>query len=205
MLYLIGGAARAGKSTLARRMLVQDQTPYYSLDYITSIFHNGAPELGISHYQATLERAELLWPRIEVALTVFAEREPNYLIDGEAFLPKHISGLLDYLKDNGRACFFGYAEADANEKFQLVKSIPSEVNDWVSLTDDNTIKNTILESIEFSRYIRDECAKYDLAYFDTSHDFDGQIEAARRYLLQTTPLPTPNPAQGTRPARSLKP
>ena len=44
-------------------------------------------------------------------------------------------------------------------------------------------KEEIIEAIDFSKYLRDECAKYALPYFDTSKDFAGQIEAARSYLL----------------------
>ncbi len=36
MLYIIGGAARAGKTMIARRMLVENNIPCFCVDYFVS-------------------------------------------------------------------------------------------------------------------------------------------------------------------------
>ncbi len=36
MLYMVGGASRAGKSMLARKLLVQRQISYFSIDYLVA-------------------------------------------------------------------------------------------------------------------------------------------------------------------------
>ncbi len=36
MLYLLGGAARSGKSIIARRVMTHYQLPFFSLDYLSN-------------------------------------------------------------------------------------------------------------------------------------------------------------------------
>ncbi len=47
MLYVIGGAARAGKTLLAQRLFRNHRTPYFCVDYFVSALQHRAPELGI--------------------------------------------------------------------------------------------------------------------------------------------------------------
>lgn len=47
MIYIIGGAARAGKTIIARRMLIERNIPYFCVDYFVSALDQAAPELGI--------------------------------------------------------------------------------------------------------------------------------------------------------------
>jgi hypothetical protein len=47
MLYLIGGAARAGKTILGHRLFRERSIPYFCVDYFVSALDQGAPELGI--------------------------------------------------------------------------------------------------------------------------------------------------------------
>ena len=46
MLYFVGGASRAGKTTIARDILGRHQIPYVSLDWLMMGFTNGIPEYG---------------------------------------------------------------------------------------------------------------------------------------------------------------
>jgi hypothetical protein len=54
MLYLIGGAARSGKTNLSKRLLTGKSIPYFCIDYLVSAIdrtlHN-KPSFRISMYQ----------------------------------------------------------------------------------------------------------------------------------------------------------
>ena len=84
MLYLIGGAARAGKSILARRLLRRHNLPYFSVDYLTSGLESGAPETAVRHESPNRLRGERIWPVLEGLLRNIAEEEPGYVVEGEA-------------------------------------------------------------------------------------------------------------------------
>lgn len=49
MLYLIGGAPRAGKSMLAQRMLEQQKVAYFPTDLLTMGLTKAMPHLGLEH------------------------------------------------------------------------------------------------------------------------------------------------------------
>ena len=45
MLCIVGGAARSGKTLLARRLLEVAQVPWFSIDMLRAGLTNGAPSL----------------------------------------------------------------------------------------------------------------------------------------------------------------
>ena len=90
MLYLIGGAARSGKTLIAQRMLLEHSIPRYALEYFVSALHRGCPEIGVRHEEANPARAERLWPRLEPMLRNIVEVEPVYVVEGDALLPRHV-------------------------------------------------------------------------------------------------------------------
>jgi hypothetical protein len=63
MRYLLGGASRAGKSTLARRLLRERGVPYFPLDYLLLGLENGVPSLGVTPGNPAVV-GEQLWPLV---------------------------------------------------------------------------------------------------------------------------------------------
>ena len=185
MLYLVGGAPRAGKGTLALRMAREHGIPYAALDLIRDVFHWGVPELGIVHSQRIMEQAPLVWARVSFAVCSLRDVVADQLVEGAYMLPEDLADCRDFFGDRARMCWLGYPQADPEEKFRVMRNVPSQTNDHTRWKNDSEVMEDIQEGIAFSRYLRDECAKSGLAFFDTSHDFDGQIEAARLYLLGT--------------------
>jgi len=64
MLYMIGGAPRSGKTTLARRMLAEDGLPYFSIDTLIASLARAEPELGMQVSDPALKRIEVVWPTL---------------------------------------------------------------------------------------------------------------------------------------------
>jgi predicted kinase len=77
MLYLLGGASRAGKSTLARRLLMQQCIPYFSIDALMMGFVNGMPEFGLDPDESEQARAVRLWPLLRAMAVNFLEETPT--------------------------------------------------------------------------------------------------------------------------------
>ncbi len=182
MLYLIGGAARAGKTIIAHRFLREKQIPYFCLDYFVSALHRGLPEIGVFHDLPNLIRAQKLWPGLEHLLRNIVEVEPRYLVEGDTFLPGHISELKRTYDPEIRACFLGYTSMTAEKKLKDIRKFRGGVNDWIQNEPDDYILDLAKEMIEFSRFIEEECRKYQIAWFDTSNDFPGAIAKAYDYL-----------------------
>jgi hypothetical protein len=75
MLLFIGGAARTGKGILVRRLLVDRQMPYLSLDVLKMGLARGVPEYDIDPDAGGIRVAERLWPLVrEMSINLLEER-----------------------------------------------------------------------------------------------------------------------------------
>jgi predicted kinase len=83
-LYLVGGAPRVGKSSLARRVLQIDGIPFLPTDVLRTVLRRVLPELDTidqDPVDASL-LAEFMYPHIEQAAEVCVEEAECLLIEG---------------------------------------------------------------------------------------------------------------------------
>ncbi|NLS76539.1 MAG: hypothetical protein GXY76_04675 [Chloroflexi bacterium] len=183
MLYLIGGAARAGKTILAHRLFREHQVPYLCVDYFVSALEQGAPELGIVGESPTRPKAEALWPRLVGLLRNVVEVEPAYTVEGDALWPQGVAAFMAEYPGLVRACFIGYTETTPPRKLAEIRRHAGNVNDWIQHHDDGYVLNLCAEMIDWSRFLRDECARLGLPYVDASVAFAHGLERAFQRLL----------------------
>lgn len=184
-LYLIGGASRAGKSNLAVRLLDKHRISNFCSDYLIASLQGAMPELGVHSEQAAVENDPKLWPFLKALMDNICSAENEYLVDGEALLPKNVYAYQSASEHEIRACFLGYTKTKIDEKLEAIRRNPSPVNDWSRHYADDALKEKIAKYIEFSHYIRDECEKFNLKYIDTSHNFEAALDEAENYLVKT--------------------
>ena len=184
MLYLIGGAARSGKSILARRLLLRHELPYFPVDYLTSGLVSGAPETAVRHESSSRLRGEQIWPVLEGLLRNVAEEEPGYVVEGDVLLPDRVAGFMSAHGKRVRACFLGYASCTVEAKSAAIRSNPGHINDWVADMADGELAALVTDMIEFSVFLRAGCARHRLKYIDSSADFSSALDAAEEYLLE---------------------
>ena len=182
MLFLIGGAARSGKTLIARRLLSKHRVPCFCIDYFVSALEQGAPELGISLEAPNEERARIVWPRIEPMLRNIVEMEPAYTVEGGSLWPQGVRALMDEYGDAVRACFLGFAASTPEIKLRDIRQYGGGVDDWLRDHSDAYVLKLMAEMIAFSRYLRNACRALDLPYFDVSDDFTRQVERAYRSI-----------------------
>jgi hypothetical protein len=183
LLYLIGGAARSGKSTLARRLLDAYRLPCFCLDYLTSGLEEGAPRLGVRHELPDRRRGELVWPIVRGLLRNVVEVEPGYVVEGDVLLPSTIAEFAAARQGRVRACFLGYSRCAADAKRASIRAFPSAVNDWVAGRSDRDLEDLVVEMQEFSRYLESECERCGTRYFDGSVSFTDALRRAEEYLV----------------------
>lgn len=170
MLFFVGGAARSGKSMLARRLLADERLPYVSLDVLKMGLVRAFPRLGIDPNAGAMITAVQLWPLVrEMSHSLLADRV-SYVFEGE-LLPKQLADLRDHFPTQVYACFLGYAFLQADDKLKHMRKHTGYPNDWSVEYTDTELLAIIRREIEFSQYVRDECQTYNFPYFDTSHDF----------------------------------
>lgn len=187
MLYIIGGASRSGKSIISRRLLAEKQVPYFPLDVLISSIEGVRNDLGIFHGQDFIQKASQLWKH-SITRNLFehlALYEKNYLVEGDCILPEQIHEIQQKFSDSQlRVCFVGYPELTPTEKLSIIRKYNDNLDDWTVKHDDEKMLGYINEMIEYSKYLKDECEKYGIKFFDVSKDFDKVHEEIYLYLMK---------------------
>jgi 2-phosphoglycerate kinase len=183
MIYILGGASRSGKTLLARRAVEEKHIPYFPLDALFGGLASGAPEFGVTWNQEFIDRAEKLWPILKPTLGFFVSEERDFLIEGDAILPKQVRELMDE-GNEVRSCFLGYAELTREEKFTHIRTHHQDNRDWTKDIVDNELYGYVDEMLEFSKYLKSECATHNIPYFDISKDFELPRAEVFNYLFE---------------------
>ena len=182
MLYLIGGASRAGKTLLATRFLQHAGVPWLSLDVLRMGLARGAPTLGFNPDRDDFDEADRLWPIVrEICGNVF-EYEKPYCIEGACLRPTHAAELIACLEGRVRACFLGYPRIDAAEKVDLVRQHAGGPNDWLTNEPEAVIRKTIAAGAVRSEKIETQCRDLDLPFFDTGRNFEPALTLAESFF-----------------------
>jgi hypothetical protein len=183
MLYIVSGTSRSGKTIIAKELMKRISVPYMSLDWLVMGFTNGVPEYGIHDKLWPNEIAVRFWPFLTAMCKNMLWSEVDYIIEGEAVLPKLVSDLLEQHPDRFRICFVGYTDVNTQDKVRDVRRYSDGKGDWLINEPDEYIESHIKNMISYSKMIKAECAKCSLPYFDTSTDFERAIEDAIDSLL----------------------
>ena len=181
MLLFIGGAARTGKGMLVRRLLVEMQMPFFSIDVLKMGLARGVPEYALDPDAGCIIVAEKLWPLVrEMSINLLGEGV-DYALEGE-LLPQHVDALRHNHPSQIKACFLGYATITPTQKLHDIRTYSGHPNDWPSTYADSALLNIITREIAFSQYLMDACARYSMRYFDMSHDFLQTLDQVVAYV-----------------------
>ena len=182
MLFIIGGAARAGKTLLARRICNLSDVAYVSTDELIVHLSVTTPELGLNIRDPAGRRSAILWPVVRPIVTQAACAHADFLLEGDALMPAHVTEIDSVSPDMVRACFIGYAEADPYAKLREIRRYAAGREDWTHELDDIALLRLIVELRDFSGHLRRECLARGIAYFDGSSNFCSALRDAERFL-----------------------
>jgi hypothetical protein len=186
MLYLLGGSPRAGKSMMAKQFLSETGVPYFGLDYLKMGLARGRPELGVDPNGGDLIIAQQIWPVVRGMAMTYVENREDCLLEGTYLLPEYVAELQQILKDSIRACFVGFAEIDTWEKVRQIRDYGAQNGelDWSS-DDDDEARQKVEFLKEFSMYVKAECEKHGLTYFESAPNHAETINRVVRFLSES--------------------
>ncbi len=184
MLYIISGVPRSGKSTLARKIFTEKNIPYFPIDAFTSCLEECAPELGIFHGQTYAEEFEKISPIMKSLFTNLSQEEDSYIVEGDGILPHSLKSFQETLgKESVRICYLGYDSESKEKKLENIRTHAISKDDWTTRYSDEQLLVIVEGMIERSSFIKEECQKNGIAYFDVSNNFENAQEHALDYLL----------------------
>ncbi|MFZ2587087.1 MAG: hypothetical protein WAZ18_03020 [Alphaproteobacteria bacterium] len=183
MLYLIGGASRAGKSILGRTMARKYGLSYASIDDSMYALIEGMPTAGIYWEDSEHTKANKMWPYLQRRLGYMAKDGMNYVMDSMAFQPEHTTALTN-MGVPFRICWLGYPSETVERKLAKVQSAKGLPNDWLNEKSIQVQRDHLDEQIFISRELQWRCSKQGLQFFDTSSDFQDTLAKAEFYLME---------------------
>ncbi|HMN26622.1 MAG TPA: hypothetical protein PKE45_00600 [Caldilineaceae bacterium] len=188
MLYLLGGAARSGKSTVAHQFLAQTGTPFFCLDYLMMGVTHGATQLGVNPDEPDLHTAAKLAPLIRAMAVAMIENGERYLLEGVQLQPRLVADLCSQHPGQVLGCFLGYAEIDTRTKVHQIRTLDGGNNDWLSEYDDQQLYEMVDGLKQVSATLRNECQRYGLRYFETSTNHTATLDAVVAFLKASASL-----------------
>ncbi|MFH1253024.1 MAG: hypothetical protein V1664_01685 [Candidatus Uhrbacteria bacterium] len=176
MIYIIGGTPRAGKSTLAKKLVERQAVPFLSTDFILHMVNDTLPETKLTKPYAEIPLK--FFPYIKNLIKHIKNSIKDYTIEGDAFLPAQIFELQkDY---DLKVCFLGFSKITLPE----IKDYVGE-NNWLNDLSDFDINNLPQWIIEKSQTLKQDCEKYNIKYFDMADGlYEQNLEKAYTYLVE---------------------
>ncbi len=173
---IILGAARAGKTTLAKILHHQFQYSIISIDSFVSALQDAFPELGISHSN-TDNKFRLLPPFVYSYMEKIVKEYPEekFVLEGWHVYPNEICKLFD--KRNVKIICLGYPQISCEKALQLLREKEQE-NSYTKKMTNEEVKRLLSNHIEYSKKLKKQCEENEIQFYDTSYEREkilGQI------------------------------
>ncbi len=169
-------------------MLAEKQVPYFPLDVLMSSVKQ-IEYLEIKSSEGFIKKSNQLWKHniTKKMIEHLGLFEKNYLIEGEVILPIHINEFKEEFPDiQMKVCFIGYTQITPEEKLKLVRTYNTGIDDWTVKNSDEKMLEHVTNTVEFSKYLKEECEKYNLPFFDVSENFKETHEEIFKFLTKKT-------------------
>jgi len=183
MIYLIGGAPRVGKSTIAKQFAKSINERFVSTDELENpdqcpsvIFYSNP----IKNILIPRKRIEFVKYEAKQKISTITDiinkaikKHQDTVIEGAHLFPVYVDNFVKIFgKDNIKAIYIG----STNIKLILEgMARNTSHNNWVKDFNQEVLKQIALFTKEFSDYLYDESKKYNLLYKERSNAFQKDI------------------------------
>jgi hypothetical protein len=179
MIYLIGGAPRAGKSILCQQFAARLNIGWISTDLLMEVLRAKCTDGVKSEWNATPEaitaNAEWFFPCLERFIWGIASLAGNYAIEGVDFLPVHVAQLSS--KYQIRSVFLGCSQMTT----AIMDQFPGRSPGYSMLPEE--LRRQIVHDIpRWSAFIQREAERLGYHYIDTADDFHQRLAEAELKL-----------------------
>lgn len=204
MIYLIGGAPRLGKSTIARELSFRTGMPWLSTDVLRSVlfeFTDPKKRLKLFPYGGVTDNDKVFVAPIKEivkqqrqealsmrpALASFIEHQVDVredsILEGVHLWPGHVANLL---RDNGLRKNIRVVFVTANDSRVVLDGLKDNSShyDWLRGARIKTLQAVAEFVVEFSREMSKDIARYKLPEIQRTLNFNKDIKHAVAHLLE---------------------
>lgn len=176
MIYLVGGAPRAGKSILGQRVAAKLNVGWIATDVLRSLVNDAKAGDWDASPGAISATADWFFPYLERFIWgIHSLAADGYLIEGVHFLPRHVTALSERFPI--RSVFLG-SSTFSLERFD---AFPGRSRGYASLPIE--FRRRIVQDVpRWSEFIAREADRAGCRYIDTGNDFEARLEDAQLAL-----------------------
>ena len=189
MIYLIGGASRSGKTSLALRLLEEKSIPYLSTDVLMM----GLRGVGYSEYANEQDDIEVS-KHLEKIMAPMIENirycGVPYAMEGVHIRPAFIRAMIDEAPEGVTGCVLGYPDASLDQKLGDMHEYPSIANNWLMGEDPEYQRQHLKRHLEISKMDRQDAKISGVGFFDTGENYAARLDDAFEYLSGQTMVST---------------
>ena len=182
-IFLIGGVPRSGKSIVRKKLLnSHNVSSGIGTDNLREMLDYGNSSLDISHKNTPKENLRVMEPYFDALIKNQIKYSPESLIlEGDILLPQ----FLNKYKNNKKikSCFIGYSKIDIKNKLACIYSYPDSAN-WIKNKPEKEAIALIKWFVSESKKYRIQCSNLKIKYFDTSVDFEKNLNKIINYLIK---------------------
>ncbi len=182
MIYLIGGASRSGKTSLALRLLEEKSIPYLSTDVLMM----GLRGVGYSEYANEQDDIEVS-KHLETIMAPMIENlrysGVPYALEGVHIRPAYIRAMIDEAPEIVTGCVLGYPDVSLQQKLDDMHRYPSIANNWLMGEELEYQRQHLKRHLEISSMDRRDAKIANIAYFNTGENYDANLDEAFEYLV----------------------
>lgn len=175
MIYLIGGTARVGKSTLASLILERNRISNISTDVLRNLLDFSPTKVGINDLRED-QKTEAFFPYFLQFLKIIQNKYTDYVVEGNLFTPEQAAFIQDKIQI--KCCFLGTSNITLDD----LKKIDINL-DWVSKLEPEKQEKLPEYFIKKSKITSEEAAKYNFPYFDIYPNRQEALKSAYEVLL----------------------
>lgn len=210
MIYLIGGAQKTGKTTLAKKLSKKLNIPWISGDILRQIARKYAdPSLHAEMFPLNTfskkipKNNDLLYSKYSTqeiveaskkqgiscydAIEIMTISNAEFIIEGHQVTPELVDTLLrKYGKKKTIKSIF-LSKTNKENLIQDFTKNPAPQEDWIigyTKNREKTFPKIADMIIEYSKYFENEAQKYGFEILNTDCDFDNMIKNAIEYLIK---------------------
>ena len=172
---LIIGAARSGKTTLAKKLAKEKGYSLICIDNIVSGFE-AYEDLKIHHDGDAIDTAKRLAPFLIKYLTELSEGTVfyggiKYVIEGTHIDFEQLMPFLqsDEYKEKYEIIGLTFNDLKEDDLYNYIKKYDTE-DDWTYWCSDEELKGNVRYFIDRNNYFNEMFKKYNIKTYDTSHD-----------------------------------
>ena len=160
-----------GKSSLAQLMLKDHAIPYVSTDGLTVMLKPvGQP----SFYSP--RKSDKFFPYLELFISRIVKTAPDYIIEGDAFSPKHVKDLQN--KYDIKCVFLTMSSVDPRTVVSNAK-----YDKWTDEATAEQLDDLCSRIVKASKELNSMCVKENIPCIDLAYDYDKQFREAYSKLV----------------------